>query len=157
MLPIVALLAEQGLSMLGNAILNKGKEKVEEIIGTKIPDTPAGLTPEVTMKLKELEFKHEEALLSFDIEESKLYLEDTKSARNLGIELSRSTSWLNQNIMPMLALITVTSAGLLLWLSPEADVKMAATSFITMVLGYFFGSSKGSKDKQELLNKVADK
>lgn len=154
MLPIVALLAEQGLSMLGNAILNKGKEKVEEIIGTKIPETPAGLTPEVAAKLRELEFKHEEALLAVSLEEQKLYVEDTKDARHLGIELSKSSSWLNQNIMPLLAIFTIVCSGGLLWFSNAADVKMAATSFITMVLGYFFGSSKGSKDKQELLNRV---
>ena len=154
MLPIVALLAERGLSMLGNAILAKGKEKVEEIIGTKIPETSAGFTPEVTAELRNLEMMHEEKLLELSIEESRIYLEDTKDARNLGVELSKSTSWLNQNVMPILALGTVGASAGMLWLSNSADVKMAATSFITMVLGYFFGSSKGSKDKQELLNKL---
>ena len=152
MLPIVTLLAERGLTLLGDAILKKGKERVEEIIGMKLPDS--SLTPELTIKLKELEMLHEEKLLSLHMDETKLFIEDTGSARTLGIELSKSTSWLNQNIMPILALGTILLSGGLLIFSESADVKMAATSFITMVLGYFFGSSKGSKDKQELLNKI---
>jgi len=152
MAPIIASLLANGLGILGNAVLSKGKEVVEEKLGVSIDD--AVRSEEGMFKLKQLELQHEEFLLSAAMEQDKLFFEDTKSARILGIELSKSTSWLNQNIMPILALITVFGSSALLWLSTESDVKMAAVSFITMVLGYFFGSSKGSKDKQELLNGV---
>lgn len=113
MLPIIALLAERGLSMLGNAILAKGKEKVESIIGTKIPDTAAGLTPELTAKLKELEMQHEERLLELDIEMRSNELEAESKANTEVSERWKadmaSDSWLSKNIRPM-TLIYILSA-----------------------------------------------
>ena len=154
MAPILAALASQGLSLLGSAVLAKGKDFIEDKLGVSLEQEVA--TEEGLLRLRQLEFQHEEFLLRQAIESDKMYFEDTKSARSLGVELSKSTSWLNQNIMPLLALYVVTVSSYLLWFSGENDVKMAAVSFITMVLGYFFGSSKGSKDKQEQLYKVQE-
>ena len=154
MAPILAALASQGLSLLGSAVLAKGKDFIEDKLGVSLEQEVA--TEEGLLRLRQLEFQHEEFLLQQAIESDKMYFEDTKSARSLGVELSKSTSWLNQNIMPLLALYVVTVSSYLLWFSGENDVKMAAVSFITMVLGYFFGSSKGSKDKQEQLYKVQE-
>ena len=150
--PILATLAAKGLSLLGSAVLAKGKDFIEDKLGVSLEESVA--SEEGLLKLKALEMQHEEFLLQQAMESDKLYFEDTKSARSLGVELSKSTSWLNQNIMPLLALYVVTVSSYLLWFSGENDVKMAAVSFITMVLGYFFGSSKGSKDKQEQLYKM---
>lgn len=150
--PILATLAAKGLSLLGSAVLAKGKDFIEDKLGVSLEESIQ--SEEGLIKLKQLEMEHTEFLLQQAAESDKLYFEDTKSARALGVELSKSTSWLNQNIMPLLALITILGASILLYISAENDVKMAAVSFITMVLGYFFGSSKGSKDKQDQLYKV---
>lgn len=152
MAPIIASLLANGLGILGNAVLAKGKEVVEEKLGVDI-ESALG-TEEGKIKLKELEIEYEEMLLEFSANETKMYFQDTADARKMASDLSKSTSWLNQNIMPILALITVIGSSFILWYADESDVKMAAVSFITMVLGYFFGSSKGSKDKQEALYRV---
>lgn len=152
MAPLIASLISSGLGILGNAVLAKGKDVVEEKLGIDI-ESALG-TPEGKIRLRELEIEHEEYLLDQALESERMYFQDTESARTLGIELSKSDSYLNQNIMPILALLTVIGSSLILWYATENDVKMAAVSFITMVLGYFFGSSKGSKDKQEALYKI---
>ena len=149
MAPIIATLLAQGLGILGNAVIAKGKDVIEEKLGISLEDSVK--TEEGLITLKKLEIEHEQFLIDSAITETKLYVEDTKSARSLGIALSQSTSWLNQNIMPVLALVTVFGGAWMLVGETSNEVKMAATSFITMVLGYFFGSSKGSKDKQQLL------
>lgn len=155
--PILSTLASNGLGLLAGAIQAKGKEFVEQKLGISIPDNASAFTPELIAKLKEKEMEHEEILLELSIKEQELYIEDVKSARNLGIELSKAEGWLNQNIMPILALITIVGGALIMLLSSESEVRMAAVSLMTMVLGYFFGSSKGSKDKQELLAKIGDR
>ncbi len=151
MAPLIAALVSGGLNILSGAVLAKGKEVVESKLGIDLDK--AVQSEEGLFKLKQLELEQEETLLQMSLEQDKLYFEDTKSARQLAIELSKSTSWLNQNIMPLLAIFTVSVSCGILWFATQPDVKMAATSFVTMVLGYFFGSSKGSKDKQEQLAK----
>jgi len=148
MLPIVATLASQGLSLLANAVMAKGQDVIEEKLGISLDSAP----PEA---LRQAEFEHEEFLLNAAIKQMEMELADVQGARTLGVELSKSTSFLNQNIMPILALLTVGGSAAILLTSAQGDVRMAASSFITMVLGYFFGSSKGSKDKQELLSKLS--
>ena len=71
-MPIPALLApllSQGLSLIGNAVLAKGKDWVEEKTGVKL-DQP--LSAEDTVKLRQYEMDHEEELLRLRIEEKKL-------------------------------------------------------------------------------------
>ena len=80
MLPVVAGLLAQGLNLVGNAVLAKGKEWVEEKTGVKLaPDMP----PEELAKLRQYELEHEEELQRLQLEENRLTYKDTKSARDL--------------------------------------------------------------------------
>ncbi len=160
--PLLTSLASSGMSLLANAIKTKGKEVIEDKLGIKIPDDAAQLTPELLAELKRAEMEHEEFLIDAQIRHAELELRElethignTKDARNLGVELSKSTSLLNQNIMPVLALVVMFGGTAILLLSIEADVRMAAVSMMTLVLGYFFGSSQGSKTANERLSKMS--
>lgn len=105
MAPLVAALAAKGFSLLADAVLAKGKDVIEEKLGVSLDasvQSESGL-----LQLKQLEFDHQELLVQSAIESDRLYFEDTKSARDLSIKLSESDSFLNQNIMPILALGTV--------------------------------------------------
>ena len=79
-MPIPALLApllSQGLSLIGNAVMAKGKDWVEEKTGVKL-DQP--LSAEDTLKLKQYEMDHEEELLRLRIEEKKLGIDELQAA-----------------------------------------------------------------------------
>lgn len=110
MLPVfLAPLLQQGLSLIGNAVLAKGKDWVEEKTGVKL-DQP--LSAEDSFKLKQFELEHEEELLRLRIEEKKLNLDEIKvvagviqsEQQNISdrwkADMS-SDSWLSKNIRPM--------------------------------------------------------
>ena len=164
MLPIVALLAERGLSMLGNAIMAKGKEKVEQIIGTKIPDTAAGMTPEVTARLRELEMQHEERLLELEIEKQKSEIEAEIKAGEAVTDRWKadmaSDSWLSKNIRPLtlifiLGVYTVFASASAFGLAVnQAYVELLGQWGMLIMSAYFVGRTvekglsvvKGTKD-----------
>lgn len=111
-MPIPAFLAPilaQGLGLIGNAVLAKGKDWVEEKTGVKL-DQP--LSAEDTLKLRQYEMDHEEELLRLKLEENKLDVEVFKigseliSEENKGVtdrwkaDMS-SDSWMSKNIRPL--------------------------------------------------------
>jgi hypothetical protein len=110
MMPVfLAALLQQGLSLIGNAVLAKGKDWVEEKTGVKL-DQP--LSAEDTFKLKQFELEHEEELLRLRIEEKRLNLDEIKVVAGV-IQSEQqnvtdrwksdmaSDSWLSKNIRPM--------------------------------------------------------
>ena len=120
MLPFLAPLLSQGLGLIANAALAKGKDWVEEKTGVKL-DQP--LSAEDTTKLRQYEMEHEEELLRLRIEEKKLGLEElsklTDTMKNEDDNVSTrwsadmsSDSVLSKNIRP-LTLIYILTAYLL--------------------------------------------
>lgn len=106
---LLAPLLSQGLSLIGNAVLAKGKDWVEEKTGVKL-DQP--LSAEDTLKLRQYEMDHEEELLRLRIEEKKIGIEEIQAfaaaAQNENNNVSdrwkadmSSDSWLSKNIRPM--------------------------------------------------------
>lgn len=91
---------------------------------------------------------------------------EMESARNREIQIATSDSapMLNKIVTPVLALGTVGLTfilfGVIIFTDVDSDSKDiliyvlgALTSAVTMVLGYYFGSSAGSKEKD---NKIKD-
>ena len=127
--------------------------------------------PEAITKLKDLEFKHYERLEELSIEaarvqleESKAYLADTQSARQREAAVVQATGKKDVNLY-VLAWVVVGGFFVLtgmLMLIPELDGRTnnamvnilfgGLVSGFATVLGYFFGSSKGSTDKTSLLS-----
>jgi len=106
-------------------------------------------SPEMTMKLKEL-----------DLEYAKLEVADRDSARKAHAEIatSENATELEKLVVPVLALGVVGLAflliGVLMFVNTPGDqqqIIIFALGFITsaagQVLSFYFGSSQGSKDK----------
>lgn len=181
MIPIAAALlsglAEKGLGLLRDALVAKGKQKVEEIIGMKLPSSEGDLTPEVTAQLKIAMMTHEEKLLELslkkqelDLEGEKLSVDNTKDARgmNARIQESANSSNLAKNAAYYLdfAIIgaTVGLAFLLFFIGvPENNKELAYTAFGSLmtlsgtIINFHRGSSQSSKNKTELLNARTEK
>lgn len=173
MMPLIQSLLSNGLGLVANAVMAKGKEFVEDKLGVKLaPD----MSPEQIAQLKIAEMQHEEELLKLRLEEGKLGLEelgmrlkDTDSARNreTAIATSNNAPLLNKVITPILALsillITLVLFSIVMFQSAPVDssrkdiliyILGVLSAISTQIVSYYFGSSQGSKDKSEALEKA---
>ena len=165
-MPIPALIAPllaQGLSLIGNAVMAKGKEWVEEKTGVKIQPN---MSDEDLLRLRQYEMQHEEELMRLRLEDNKLDLEtfreevkDRGSARDRDIEfIKRGMTNNRANFMFFLAVVMV---GLLVWIVwKDQNINEYVKGIFTLVLGRFlgyldniysfeFGTTRGSKEKDE--------
>lgn len=163
--PFVATLLAQGLGLLGNAVLAKGKEVISERLGVDIEAMTQ--TPEGLLKLKQLEIDHEEFLLDNALKQAELGLKEkaidvdnTKNARdtNARIQESERASWLAKNSAYILDWLIVGATMGMIWalfskaIPPENGeiAYLAVGSLLTMcgtVLNFHRGSSSGSVQK----------
>jgi hypothetical protein len=171
-MPIPALLApllQQGLGLIGNAVMAKGKEWVEEKAGVKL-DQP--LSAEDVSKLRQFEMEHQEELLRLRIEEKRVgieelqaYMADTKDARNMQVQALKSDDPFVRRFIYFFAIFwSVMSAAYIGFITfgdiPEKNVRFADTilgfvlgTLIATIVQFFYGSSKGSQDKTAALAK----
>jgi hypothetical protein len=144
MLPIAALLS------IGEKVLDK-----------VLPDPEAKAKAQVT--LMEMAQKGQLAELEAHVKEM-----DSARKREIEIATSEFAPTINKIVTPVLALGTVGLTFLLFGIIVFAEVNPdakdiiiyvlgALTSAVTMVLGYYFGSSQGSKEKSLQLDEILDK
>lgn len=171
-MPIPALLApllSQGLGLISNAVMAKGKQWVEEKAGVSL-DQP--LSAEDIGKLKQFEMEHQEELLRIRIEDKKLglqelqaYLADTASARKMQEEAIQSGDPLVRRFIYFYAMFwSACSTAYIGFITfgeiPKDNVRFADTilgfilgTVIATIIQFFYGSSKGSQDKTAALTK----
>jgi hypothetical protein len=170
---IITPLLGNGLNLVANAVLAKGKKVVEEKLGVELkPD----MSPEDLAKIQIAQMEHEEELLKLRLEEDKLdlaelemLLKDTNDARvrETQIVTSDKAPLLNKLITPILALgllgITFTLFGIVLFQASPIDpsrkdiliyILGVLSAVATQVVSYYFGSSQSSKDKTEALKEA---
>jgi len=167
---LVAALLEKGLGLLGNAVLAKGKDVIEEKLGIDLES--ATQTPEGLQKLRQLEIDHEQYLLDHAIKKAELELKDkaldignTTNARdmNKGIQESANASSLAKNAPYIMDFFIVGGTMLLAYfiffigIPPQnKDIAFAAFgSLLTLcgtIVNFHRGSSSSSKDKDALLS-----
>jgi hypothetical protein len=144
MLPIAALLS------IGEKVLDK-----------VLPDPGAKAAAQA--KLMEMAQKGQLAELESHVKEM-----DSARKREIEIATSAAAPMLNKIVTPILALGTVGLTFILfaviIFVDVDANSKDiliyvlgALTSAVTMVLGYYFGSSAGSKEKSQQLDDILDK
>lgn len=165
LLPLVS----QGLSLLGNAALVKGKEWVEQKTGVKL-DQP--LSQEDVVKLKQFELEHEEELQRLRLEEKRLDLDElkvhaanTQGARQMNQESMKSDDPVVRRFIYFYAIFwSVASAVYIGFITfgeiPKENVRFADTilgfllgTIVATIINFFYGSSKGSQDKTAALTK----
>jgi hypothetical protein len=170
---IVQPLLANGLGLVANAVMAKGQAWVEGKTGVKLqPNMP----PEEVAKLQMAQMEHEEELMRLKLEENKLDIEeltlrlkDTDSARDREIQIATSDKapLLNKVITPILALslllITFSLFAVVMFDHSPVDstrkdiliyILGVLSAISTQIVSYYFGSSQGSKDKSEALEKA---
>jgi hypothetical protein len=139
------------------AILSIGEKVLDKVM----PDPNA--KAEAQAKLMEMAQRGELAQLESHVKEM-------QSARDREIQIATSSAapMLNKIVTPVLALGTVVLTfilfGIIIFVDVDGDSKDiliyilgALTSSVTMILGYYFGSSAGSKEKSQQLDEILDK
>jgi hypothetical protein len=167
---ILTPLLGNGLNLVANAVLAKGKDFVEKKLGVELkPD----MSPEDLAKIQIAQMEHEEELLRLRIEDDKLdlaelelRLKDTDSARDREVQISTSDKapLLNKIVTPVLALsillLTFVLFGVVMF--NDTPVEASRKDILIYILGvlsaiasqivsYYFGSSAGSKEKTDAL------
>lgn len=175
MAPFISALVSNGLSLLANAALVKGKEYVKEKTGIDI-DQPT-LNAEALTRLRQFELEHEEELLrlrhednKIDAEIEKAYLADLDSARKMQIAALQQDDKFAKRFLYWYAIAwTVASFGYIAGVTfldiPPANQRVVDTilgfvlgTALASILAFFFGSSKGSKDKDAaMISLLAEK
>lgn len=162
LIPILTTLATKGLDLIGSAILAKGKDVVEKELGV---DIEASLgTEEGTEQLRMAQMTHEEKLIELALEDKKLdatyfkiEAEDRASARQREVQILESPDpgWLNKYIVPILALLITIGGGMILYYHTDNEVKFSASNLMVLVLGYYFGSSRSSQQKDTAISNLS--
>ena len=170
LLPIVQPLLANGLGIVANAVLAKGKKVVEDKLGVELKPE---MSPEDMAKVQIAAMEHEEELMRLRIEEDKLdlaelelRLKDVDSARDreTAIATSKDAPLLNKIVTPVLALgviaLTFTLFGVVMFDNTPVDASRkdiliyvlgVLSAIATQIVSYYFGSSQGSKDKADQL------
>ncbi len=170
---ILTPLLGNGLNLVANAVLARGKKVVEEKLGVELkPD----MSPEDLARVQIAQMEHEEELLKLRLEEDKLdlaelemRLKDTNDARVREVQIvtSDKAPLLNKLITPILALgllgITFTLFGIVLFQASPIDpsrkdiliyILGVLSAVATQVVSYYFGSSQSSKDKTDAMKEA---
>lgn len=158
MLPVIASivsgLIQNNMHKVADAVMDKGVDYVEQKMGIKLK--PEGeLTESDVKSLQEAAMKHEEFMAEIDAK-------DRDSARNREIEIATSDKapYINKVVTPYLALGVVGLSFVLFAILIFVQVKPEAkdiliyilgvlSAAVTQILSYYFGSSQGSKDKDD--------
>lgn len=147
---IVSTLLSQGLSLIGNAVMAKGQDVIEEKLGITLkPDA----SPAELALYRNKEIEHEEFLLQLSVEKSKLEIAAEQVAQENVTERWKADmaadSWLSKNIRPM-SLIYLTAAftvfivldGFIESFSPDGAYVTLLAELLKMVYtAYFVGRS----------------
>lgn len=141
-----------------------------KIIDRLIPDPTAKAQAQV--ELLKLEQSGELAKMANDAEITKAYLSDVASARNreAQIAVSDSAPYLNKIITPVLALgVLIATFGLFGFVlfdkgtidPTRKDILIyvlgVLSAIATQIVAYYFGSSKGSSDKNQAIDNLLKK
>lgn len=123
-------------------------------------------------KLLEMQQNGDLAKMANDTEITKAYLGDVASAREResSVATSEHAPYLNKVIVPILAigvlLLTFGLFGFVLFDKDDIDptrkdiliyVLGVLSAIATQIISYYFGSSKGSNDKNDAIDKVLER
>lgn len=174
MAPLLASLVAQGLNLVGNAVMVKGKEWIQEKTGVDVNSTM--LTEADYLKLKQFEMDHQEELLRIQqdddrisVELQKAFLQDTQSARTMQVAALNQNDVFSKRFVYYFAIYWSVAACIYIACItfgkiPEANIRFADTilgfilgTVIAQIANFFFGSSSSSQSKDSLIKSVVEK
>jgi hypothetical protein len=164
-------LLSQGLNLLGNAALIKGKDWIREKTGVDLDK--GQLSSEDYTRLKEFELAHELELMKLQQEDNKLsveleraYLEDTQSARSMQVSALAQEDLFSKRFIYYYAVFwsvatTLYVAAITFGRIPDSNVRFADTilgfilgTVVAQIISFFYGSSRSSQRKDAVIEEA---
>lgn len=162
------------MSGIGNVlgkIFAGGAEKIVNSISKAIDDNITNKEEKMILnnEMQKIVTAHVQEMEKLSIERARLEIEDRDSARKMQIAALAQNDTFSKRFVYYLAAFVLLSAtgfgfGLFFWVPEEenrrmiemfADVYLFAGAMV--VLNFFFGSSKGSHDKDEAIKEAMNK
>jgi len=148
-------------ALLGKALLGDGEDTTPENVMKAVGD------PETILKAKQFEMEHTVELQKLVIQQEQMRLADVADARKRQVGSEQATGKRDYNLY-LLAWVLVTGFFGLVAMLVFKELPKDSTGVIFMLFGtlatgfgsvtnYFFGSSKSSQQKTELLAKTGVK
>ena len=147
-------------------IFSGGTSKLIDSIGNALDNNLTTKEEKLQLELedKKAEYNYQAQMKGLEVEETKAFLADTSSARDMNTRTNESAnaSKLAKNIASYLAIgATILTFGLfaviiLKKFDPQTkDIIIyllgALTTIVTQIFSFYFGSSQGSKDKSDII------
>lgn len=153
-----------GAPILGGALLGPAGAAAGALLASELGTEPtpeavdavvAGASPEVRLQLIDVQNKHIQTLRQLDIDELKVVTADIQNARH-----EHKDHWMPSTLTIILAAMVTLDSLLLFYAAvPEANKEVVyfltgqlVTAFLTAV-AYWLGTSRGSADKQRLIER----
>jgi len=151
--PLLATLASNGLGLVADAVTKKGTQFVEEKLGIDLSQQP---TPEVLAQWKDAAIRHERDLLQMVLGDRANARAMQVAALSQGDIFSKRFAYYFASFWSLVAAIYI--GFITFGTIPEANVRFADTvlgfllgTIVATIIQYFFGSSMGSKEKNEMI------
>lgn len=173
MLPLVAQLVSSGVSILGGALIAKGKEAVEKKLGVSLPDLDSPVSDEKLAELRQLEMDHEVKLLELNVKREELAIEaeklayaDTANARHMQeVALLQADVFAKRFIYWFAIFWSAASCLYIGFVTfgniPANNVRFADTilgfilgTLVATIIQFFFGSSHSSRGKDATIHSL---
>jgi hypothetical protein len=164
LIPIVSMLAEKGMSAVSK-LIDGGADKAIDLISEKTgidlskPEAVTTMTPEQEKALREYDLQ----LKMLDFDKEKAYLADVADARDMQKEALKQEDIFSKRFIYYFATGWSLFSGLYIGAITFYTIPVASVRFADTILGfllgtimagmfaYFFGSSKGSKEKTDMM------
>lgn len=154
-------------------VAGKVLEVAQQVTGSASPDeavTALAANPELALQFKKAVMDQEVELRKLALDETKVLLADTDSARKRETDIATSTAapLLSKIVTPSLAIATVVLTflmfGLMIYMA-DGDLKPAQERIIIFICGamvplcgqvysYYFGSSRGDAAKDQHIREL---
>lgn len=172
--PFLLSLLNEGLSLLGNAALVKGKGWIKDATGVDLDAKT--LSPEQILALRKFEadnaieltkLRQEDDRLTMSLQE--MYLKDRQDARAMQIAALAQSDWFAKHFGYIFALLWCFTAAVYVFAItfltiPKDSLRFADTilgfllgTVIAQIIGFYYGSSQHQKTQQEALVSLQSK